>query len=141
MIYGICCFATLFQFCGTFLAALGDQSWGRFWVGSERNGALIIVLWNALILPSALGGNDPRTRLVVCAIWWDIVTSWSWFGVNMLGSACTATASRTRVKWLVLFVASQLGFIVPRSLPQGVGKVFPRGRKLALPRLCGQKMW
>ncbi len=64
MIYGIVCFATLFSFVGTVLGGIwADQSWGRFWGWDPKeNGALIIVLWNALILHLRWGGTDPRTR-------------------------------------------------------------------------------
>jgi hypothetical protein len=64
MIYGIVCFATLFSFVGTVLGGIwADQSWGRFWGWDPKeNGALIIVLWNALILHAALGRHHPRTR-------------------------------------------------------------------------------
>jgi len=52
MVYGIVCFATLFSFVGTVLGGIwADQSWGRFWGWDPKeNGALLIVLWNALIL-------------------------------------------------------------------------------------------
>jgi ABC-type transport system involved in cytochrome c biogenesis permease subunit len=52
MVYGIVCFATLFSFVGTTLGGIwADQSWGRFWGWDPKeNGALIIVIWNALIL-------------------------------------------------------------------------------------------
>jgi ABC-type transport system involved in cytochrome c biogenesis permease subunit len=58
MVYGIICFATLFSFVGTMLGGIwADQSWGRFWGWDPKeNGALIIVLWNALILHARWGG-------------------------------------------------------------------------------------
>ena len=58
MVYGIVCFATLFSFVGTVLGGIwADQSWGRFWGWDPKeNGALIIVLWNALILHCRWGG-------------------------------------------------------------------------------------
>ena len=58
MIYGIVCFALLFSFVGTVLGGIwADQSWGRFWGWDPKeNGALLIVLWNALILHARWGG-------------------------------------------------------------------------------------
>ena len=58
MVYGIVCFATLFSFVGTVLGGIwADQSWGRFWGWDPKeNGALLIVLWNALILHARWGG-------------------------------------------------------------------------------------
>jgi ABC-type transport system involved in cytochrome c biogenesis permease subunit len=52
MIYGTVCFAIFFSFVGTVLGGLwADDSWGRFWGWDPKeNGALIIVLWNALVL-------------------------------------------------------------------------------------------
>ena len=64
MVYGIVCFATLFSFVGTVLGGIwADQSWGRFWGWDPKeNGALIIVLWNALILHARWGGMVTRAR-------------------------------------------------------------------------------
>jgi ABC-type transport system involved in cytochrome c biogenesis permease subunit len=58
MMYGVTCFATLFSFVGTILGGIwADQSWGRFWGWDPKeNGALLIVLWNALILHARWGG-------------------------------------------------------------------------------------
>jgi ABC-type transport system involved in cytochrome c biogenesis permease subunit len=127
MIYGIVCFATLFSFVGTVLGGIwADQSWGRFWGWDPKeNGALIIVLWNALILHLRWGGMIRERGLVVCAIGGNIVTSWSWFGVNMLGIGLHSYGfTDAAFKWLVLFVASQVGFIVLGSLPVKMWKSF-----------------
>jgi len=120
MIYGIVCFATLFSFIGTVLGGIwADQSWGRFWGWDPKeNGALIIVLWNALILHLRWGGIIRERGLVNCAIFGNIVTAWSWFGVNMLGIGLHSYGfTDTAFKWLVLFVVSQLAFIALGLLP------------------------
>jgi ABC-type transport system involved in cytochrome c biogenesis permease subunit len=127
MIYGIVCFATLFSFVGTVLGGIwADQSWGRFWGWDPKeNGALIIVLWNALILHLRWGGIIRERGLVVCAIGGNIVTSWSWFGVNMLGIGLHSYGfTDAAFKWLSLFVASQLGFIALGLLPPRMWKSF-----------------
>jgi ABC-type transport system involved in cytochrome c biogenesis permease subunit len=127
MIYGIVCFATLFSFVGTVLGGIwADQSWGRFWGWDPKeNGALIIVLWNALILHLRWGGMIRERGLVVCAIGGNIVTSWSWFGVNMLGIGLHSYGfTDAAFKWLVLFVGSQLMFIVLGLLPAKMWKSF-----------------
>jgi ABC-type transport system involved in cytochrome c biogenesis permease subunit len=65
-VYGIICFALFFSFLGTVLGGIwADQSWGRFWGWDPKeNGALLIVLWNAIILharwPSS-GTSSPRS--------------------------------------------------------------------------------
>ncbi len=87
MVFAIICFAALFSFVGTVLGGIwADQSWGRFWGWDPKeNGALIIVLWNALILHARLGGLVRERGLLNLAIFGNVVTSWSWFGTNMLG--------------------------------------------------------
>ena len=127
MIYAIVCFATLFSFVGTVLGGIwADQSWGRFWGWDPKeNGALIIVLWNALILHLRWGGMVRERGLVVCAIGGNIVTSWSWFGVNMLGIGLHSYGfTDAAFKWLMLFVGSQVAFIVLGALPVRLWRSF-----------------
>jgi ABC-type transport system involved in cytochrome c biogenesis permease subunit len=127
MIYGIVCFATLFSFVGTVLGGIwADQSWGRFWGWDPKeNGALIIVLWNALILHLRWGGMIRERGLVNCAIIGNIVTSWSWFGVNMLGIGLHSYGfTDAAFRWLMIFVASQLAFIFLGLLPLKMWKSF-----------------
>ncbi len=87
MVYGIVCFATLFSFVGTILGGIwADQSWGRFWGWDPKeNGALMIVIWCAIILHARWGGMIRQRGLMTLSIGGSIITSWSWFGTNMLG--------------------------------------------------------
>jgi ABC-type transport system involved in cytochrome c biogenesis permease subunit len=127
MVYGIVCFATLFSFVGTVLGGIwADQSWGRFWGWDPKeNGALIIVLWNALILHLRWGGMIRERGLINCAVFGNIVTSWSWFGVNMLGIGLHSYGfTDAAFAWLMLFVASQLGFIALGLLPKAMWRSF-----------------
>jgi ABC-type transport system involved in cytochrome c biogenesis permease subunit len=125
MVYAIVCFATLFSFVGTVLGGIwADQSWGRFWGWDPKeNGALIIVLWNALILHLRWGGMIRERGLMCCAIFGNVVTSWSWFGVNMLGIGLHSYGfTDAAFKWLSLFVLSQLCFIALGLLPRKMWK-------------------
>jgi len=120
MVYGIICFATLFSFVGTVLGGIwADQSWGRFWGWDPKeNGALLIVLWNALILHARWEGLVKDRGLMNLALFGNIATSWSWFGVNMLGIGLHAYGFMdSAFKWLMLFVASQLLLIGDGLLP------------------------
>jgi ABC-type transport system involved in cytochrome c biogenesis permease subunit len=85
--YGVICFATFFSFIGTVLGGLwADDSWGRFWGWDPKeNGALMIVLWNAILLHARWGGLVRERGFAVLAVLGNIVVSWSWFGVNQLG--------------------------------------------------------
>ena len=111
MMYGIVCFATLFSFVGTMLGGIwADQSWGRFWGWDPKeNGALIIVLWNALILHARWGGMIRERGMAVLTVFGNIVTGFSWFGVNMLGVGLHSYGFMDKAfYWLMLFTASQL---------------------------------
>jgi cytochrome c-type biogenesis protein CcsB len=127
MIYGIVCFATLFSFVGTVLGGIwADQSWGRFWGWDPKeNGALIIVLWNALILHLRWGGMIRERGLATAAVIGNIVTSWSWFGVNMLGIGLHSYGFMdSAFYWLLAFVASQLALIGIGLMPLRKWKSF-----------------
>ncbi len=121
MIYGIICFATLFSFVGTVLGGIwADQSWGRFWGWDPKeNGALIIVLWNALVLHARWGGLVRERGLANMAVVGNIVTSWSWFGVNMLGIGLHSYGfTSAAFTWLMTFVTSQIILVVLGCLPK-----------------------
>jgi ABC-type transport system involved in cytochrome c biogenesis permease subunit len=127
MVYGIVCFATLFSLVGTVLGGIwADQSWGRFWGWDPKeNGALIIVLWNAIILHCRWGGLVKQRGLMSLAIFGNIVTSWSWFGVNMLGVGLHSYGFMdSAFVWLVTFVVSQLVLIALASFPLGLWRSF-----------------
>src|SRR5207244_4475919 len=121
MIYGVLCFATLLSFTGTVLGGLwADDSWGRFWGWDPKeNGALIIVLWNAIVLHARWGGMVKDRGLAVLAIVGNIVTSWSWFGVNELGIGLHSYGFTEGVLLaLGIFAATQLVVIIVGSLPK-----------------------
>jgi cytochrome c-type biogenesis protein CcsB len=121
MVYGIVCFATLFSFIGTVLGGIwADQSWGRFWGWDPKeNGALLIVLWNAIILHARWGKLVQERGLMNLAIFGNIVTAFSWFGVNMLGIGLHSYGFMDAAfKWLMLFMVSQAVVILLGLLPE-----------------------
>jgi ABC-type transport system involved in cytochrome c biogenesis permease subunit len=121
MIYGTVCFALLFSFVGTVLGGLwADDSWGRFWGWDPKeNGALIIVLWNAIVLHARWDGMVKSRGMAVLAIGGNIATSWSWFGVNELGVGLHSYGFTEGVLFsLGVFVLSQLAVIAVGCLPK-----------------------
>ncbi len=120
MVYAIICFATLFSFVGTVLGGIwADQSWGRFWGWDPKeNGALMIVLWNALILHARWGGLIRDRGLMNLAIFGNIVTAFSWFGVNMLGIGLHSYGFMDAAfKWLMLFNLLNLAVMLVSGVP------------------------
>jgi ABC-type transport system involved in cytochrome c biogenesis permease subunit len=120
MVYGIICFATLFNLVGTVLGGIwADQSWGRFWGWDPKeNGALMIVLWCAIVLHARWGKLVNTRTLMALAIGGNIITSWSWFGTNMLGIGLHSYGFMDAAfRWLMAFVISQLLLIGLALLP------------------------
>ncbi len=129
MTYGILCFATLFSFVGTVLGGIwADQSWGRFWGWDPKeNGALMIVIWNALILHARWGGMVKQRGIMVLAIAGNIITAWSWFGTNMLGVGLHSYGfTDAAFVALASFVASQLILIALGLMPLEKWRSFRR---------------
>ena len=130
MVYAIVCFATLFSFVGTVLGGIwADQSWCRFWGWDPKeNGALLIVIWNALILHARWGGLIRDRGLMNLAIFGNMVTAFSWFGVNMLGIGLHSYGFMDAAfKWVMLFNGTQLALIALGCLPLTIWKSFGAG--------------
>jgi ABC-type transport system involved in cytochrome c biogenesis permease subunit len=141
MVYGIVCFATLFSFVGTILGGIwADQSWGRFWGWDPKeNGALLIVIWCAVILHARWGGMIRERGLMALAIFGNIVTSFSWFGVNMLGVGLHSYGFMDKAfQWLMAFIVSQVVLILLAMLPDRFWLSFKdRAGKTPMPRPPG----
>ncbi|MHB1035048.1 MAG: cytochrome c biogenesis protein [Pirellulales bacterium] len=135
MIYGSICFAAFFSLVGTVLGGLwADDSWGRFWGWDPKeNGALIIVLWTALVLHARSARMAGPRGLAILAVGGNIVTSWSWFGVNELGVGLHAYGSAEGVgNALLVFWCSQLLIIGLAVLPVLLARLFVRPSKWSL---------
>lgn len=137
MAYGIICFALFFSFIGTVLGGIwADQSWGRFWGWDPKeNGALLIVLWNAIILHARWGGYARDRGIMTMAIFGNVITALSWFGVNMLGVGLHSYGFMDKAFWSLLgFCGSQAAImaltLAPAKFWRGEGAP-PAGRKAA----------
>jgi len=136
IVYGIICFATLFSFVGTVLGGIwADQSWGRFWGWDPKeNGALLIVIWCAVILHARWGGLVREKGLMALAIFGNIITAFSWFGVNMLGVGLHSYGFMDAAfKWLMIFNASQLLCMSLAAVPAHLWKSQVAGPNAAPP--------
>jgi ABC-type transport system involved in cytochrome c biogenesis permease subunit len=115
VIYGVACFGLLCSFFGTVLGGLwGDDSWGRFWGWDPKeNGALMIVLWNAVILHARWGGLVRERGLAALAALGNVVVLWSWKGVNAMGVGLHAYAgTEDEVTLLTILLIAVLHVVV-----------------------------
>ncbi|MBI2387215.1 MAG: cytochrome c biogenesis protein CcsA [Elusimicrobia bacterium] len=118
--YGVLAFSLFFSFLGTVLGGIwADQSWGRFWGWDPKeNGALLIVLWNALILHMRWAGFVRERGIMLMSVFGNVITSVSWFGVNMLGIGLHSYGFMdSAFWWLLAFSVSQLAIIAVGALP------------------------
>jgi ABC-type transport system involved in cytochrome c biogenesis permease subunit len=136
MMYGTLCFATLLSFVGTVLGGIwADVSWGRFWGWDPKeNGAVLIVIWNALILHARWAGLVKARGMAILAVAGNMVVAWSWFGTNQLGIGLHAygfdnrLATGCAVFWVSQLMLIGLGLVPARhwaSLadePRGAGR-------------------
>ena len=121
MVYAITCFAILFSFVGTILGGIwADYSWGRFWGWDPKeNGAILIVLWNAIILHARWGGIVKQRGMMVLAILGIVVTSWSYFGTNLLGIGLHAygfmegATTNLYMVWYGTLLVAGMGALIP----------------------------
>jgi ABC-type transport system involved in cytochrome c biogenesis permease subunit len=79
-------FALTMTFLGTNLGGIwADESWGRFWGWDPKeNGALLIILWLAILFHMKVGRMVSPLGLAVGNALGIIVVMWAWFGVNLL---------------------------------------------------------
>ncbi len=114
-VYGLVCFGLLLSFVGTLLGGIwADQSWGRFWGWDPKeNGALLIVLWLAILLHARVGKYVGPRGFLVLGVGCNIVTSWSWFGTNMLGIGLHAYGFMDRAfPYLAAVILIHLGIML-----------------------------
>ena len=115
MTYGVVCFGLFLSFIGTVLGGLwADDSWGRFWGWDPKeNGALMIVLWNAIVIHSRWDKQVGQRGFALLAVVGNIVTTWSWFGVNQLGVGLHSYGNNSSVLIaLAATVGVHIAFIV-----------------------------
>ncbi len=124
MIYGVLCFAVFFSLVGTVLGGLwADDSWGRFWGWDPKeNGAMLIVMWNALILHARWDKLVRDYGTAILAMFGNIVTAWSWFGVNELKAGLhTYGFTEGRLLALLVFIGLQ-GLMIFAAMIPVIGK-------------------
>lgn len=87
ILYGVLCFGLLFSVVGTILGGVwANDSWGRFWGWDPKeNGALMIVLYELVIVHARLGGYIKHYGVAVLSVLGGSIVAFSWWHVNQLG--------------------------------------------------------
>jgi ABC-type transport system involved in cytochrome c biogenesis permease subunit len=107
-------FGLTLTFLGTALGGIwADQSWGRFWGWDPKeNGALLIVLWCAIIMHARIGKIIHPLGVAVGCILGLIVVVWAWVGVNLLSVGLHSYGFTSGVaNTLVIYVVVEILFI------------------------------
>ena len=117
------------SFFGTMLGGFwADQAWGRFWGWDPKeNGALMIVLWTALVLHLGPAGVAGNYGIAIGAAAGVLVTAFSWFGVNMIGVGLHSYGFNARALYPLVSIGILQGMVILAALA-----AIPRIRKASL---------
>lgn len=111
MTLGVLAFGLTFAFLGTFLGGVwADQSWGRFWGWDPKeNGALLIVLWTALLYHARLGNMISETGMAAGVAGGCIWVMLAWMGVNLLNTGLHSYGFTSGLAFkLMLYIVGEL---------------------------------
>ncbi len=120
LVYVFLMISLFFNFLGTVLGGIwADQSWGRFWGWDPKeNGAIMIVLWVAIILHLKWGKLLSNRWLMILTVFSNIVTVWSWKGTNMLGIGLHSYGFTEKTfYWLMIFFVTQIAIMFLAMIP------------------------
>lgn len=116
---GLLGFGLTMTFLGTTLGGIwADQSWGRFWGWDPKeNGALLIILWYAIILHARIGKLINPLGVAMGCIFGLIVVMWAWFGVNLLGAGLHSYGFTSGIaNTLTIYVIAEFTFMSVTSI-------------------------
>ena len=131
IMYGCLCFGVLLSTFGTIMGGVwANDSWGRFWGWDPKeNGALMIVLWELLILHARMGGYVRDFGIAMLAVLGNIIIAFSWWGVNLMGVGLHSYGFEAGLQTIVVsFYISQLAIVALG----GIAWMLERSRKAAL---------
>ncbi len=114
MAYGALAFSLLFNLIGTVFGGIwGNEAWGRFWGWDPKeNGALMIVLWQLIILHARSGGYIKAFGLHVGNMVGGIIIAFAWWGVNTMGVGLHSYGFSDAKSALSLFYYAESAIVV-----------------------------
>ncbi|MCY4373685.1 MAG: cytochrome c biogenesis protein CcsA, partial [Spirochaetaceae bacterium] len=119
LLFGALAFGLILSFAGTMLGGIwADQSWGRFWGWDPKeNGALMIVLWCAILFHARLGKMIGEYGMAVGSVVGIMVVMLAWFGINELGVGLHSYGFTEGVlSGLLIYGAIEVVFLVAIAL-------------------------
>ncbi len=114
-LYATLIFGLLFTFVGTVMGGIwADQSWGRFWGWDPKeNGALVIILWVAIILHARLARLIGPFGVAAGAVGAIIMVVLAWLGVNLLGVGMHSYGFTSGIaRGLIVYVVLEILFLL-----------------------------
>ena len=113
-LYAALAFGLAFTCIGTVMGGIwADLSWGRFWGWDPKeNGALVIIIWCAILFHARLAGWIGHIGLAAGSIGAIIAVVMAWFGVNLLGVGLHAYGFTSgAARGLLAFVIAEILFL------------------------------
>jgi ABC-type transport system involved in cytochrome c biogenesis permease subunit len=115
-------FGLAFTAIGTVMGGIwADQSWGRFWGWDPKeNGALLIILWCAILFHARRAGWLGRVGMAAGAVGAIVAVVLTWFGINLLGKGMHAYGFTSGLGGgLAVFAACEIAFVALALLRVG----------------------
>ncbi len=112
---GVLAVGLMLSFFGTVLGGIwADQSWGRFWGWDPKeNGALMIVLWCAIIFHARIAGILNPLGVATASSLLLLVVVWAWLGVNLLSVGLHSYGFTSGIATgFMVFVCGELLFLI-----------------------------
>ena len=84
----------------------------------KENGALLIVIWCAIILHAKMAGLIRSRGIASLSIYGAAVTTWSWFGVNQLSIGLHSYGFTSQAAfWVMISIVTFTAFTLVGLLP------------------------
>ena len=93
----------------------------------------MIVIWNAIVMHARWDNMIKDRGMAVLSVIGNVVTAWSWFGVNELRAGLHSYGfTEGRLYWLIVFVLSQLLIVSIGLFPKDMWRSFRKDGEVTI---------